>query len=76
MRIEKECVHCGGYGMCDHAVIMGDGEGDLWYECDMCGKGLVGGHAPTCKVCGGKGYHIIDVDRPSDDDDDYDDPYY
>jgi hypothetical protein len=66
-----ECPHCSGTGTCGNARprdLIRNGREYVW-ECSTCGSGLPGkralllpfddvkGTQPTCRVCGGKGFH-------------------
>src|SRR4051794_12463255 len=73
-----ECPHCKGTSLCQHVrLVRKEGESPVgihWFECQTCGKGAPDIYAawignrmskPTCQVCGGKGYSVVQVPEES-----------
>jgi|SRR5215203_72711 len=78
MAYAVECPHCKALGICQHATFNSkliraydDWENfEYWMECDKCGTGLIQHTqfmipSPTCAVCGGKGYTVIQASSQS-----------
>jgi hypothetical protein len=64
------CVHCSGTGICKHSSeryirkgLLDSAPDEQFMVCSMCGEGVrvdpyrSKPKPPTCRVCGGKGFH-------------------